>query len=71
MQSRSRELNNPNVGELEDRHPATGRDLNGADKHDVGGLDPVLPDNPAIITFPASRIWCSILSVAILFSYEA
>jgi hypothetical protein len=34
----------------------------GTDKPDVGRLDPVLPDNPAIITFPASCIWYRTLS---------
>jgi hypothetical protein len=62
MQSRCRELNNPNIGELNDRHPATGRDLYGANKPDIGGLNPIPSDNPEIITFPASWIWCPTLS---------
>lgn len=43
------------ASELHDRHPATGRDMYGADDLDVALINPICPDHPSgvgnMITF--------------------
>ena len=62
MPNCGRELNNPDVTKLKDWHPAAGGDLNSTDDHNVGSLNPALPNGPATKFRPLSLMWRRILS---------
>jgi hypothetical protein len=62
IRSLTEELKNPNVVELKNWHPATGGNVYGTDDPNVGVVDLILPDNPAVIAQVTSRIWRLILS---------
>ena len=48
--------------ELKDGHPATSRHVYGPDDPNVGSIDPILPNNPAIITRVTGLTGLQILS---------